>query len=54
MLSLSFCLCHPLMADVSVSQGLSKSKCDVCVHVHAFPPVCVFVCVLYLVEPALC
>lgn len=51
-LSVSLPLCHLLMSDVSVSQGLSKSKCVFLwerarvfdVYVHA----------LYLVEPALC
>lgn len=51
-LSVSLPLCHLLMSDVSVSQGLSKSKCVFlweCARVFD-----VYVRALYLVEPALC
>ena len=48
-------LCHPLMSDVSVRQGLRENT--VCVSFRTCMCVlhgCVCVCVLYLVEPALC
>lgn len=51
-LSVSLPLCHLLMSDVSVSQGLSKSKCVfLWERARVFD---VYVCALYLVEPALC
>lgn len=51
-LSVSLPLCHLLMSDVSVSQGLSKSKCVfLWERARVFD---VYVRALYLVEPALC
>lgn len=51
-LSVSLPLCHLLMSDVSVSQGLSKSKCVfLWERARVFH---VYVRALYLVEPALC
>lgn len=50
-LSVSLPLCHLLMSDVSVSQGLSKSKCVfLWERARVFD---VYVRALYLVEPAL-